>query len=295
MKPLLFTIFLLGLMLQANAQDLIIKQSGDSIPCRIKEVGVLYIAYHYNDNGKVTNGNIATKDVKNFYYNVLPVDSIFMGKVSRQQYGEEGTGIYVWASAGLGYMTAPLPDNIQPFLEEYLNELRSGWSFNGDIAYFFNEAVGVGLHYSQFRTSNQIDRVVVYTSTDTLIGPLSDNIRLSYFAPSVYYKFGNTKQRILPSISAGIGYADYQNNSSVARPFKIKAATLGLHFHGNLEVNLNYNFAIMLRAGVFVANFSEIEITDYTTHRTTTVSLDEPDNNTRFELHGGIRYKFGNR
>lgn len=294
MKKVLFILFVLCLAGQASAQDLIVKQNGDSIPCRIREIGILYIAYHYNNHGNIANGNIAMKDVKSYQYNVLPVDSIFLGKIKREQYGEEGLGLYVWASAGLGYMTAPLPDGIQPFIKDYLNQLRSGWSFNGDIAYFFNEAVGVGLHFSQFKTSNQIDRVIVYTATDTLIGPLSDNIRLSYFAPTVYYKFGNTKQKILPTLAAGIGYANYENNSSVARPYKLRAATVGLHLHANLEVNLNYNFAILIRAGVFVANFSEMEVTDYTNNRTVNVTLDEPDNNTRLELHGGVRYKFGN-
>ncbi len=60
------------------AQDLIIKTNGDSIPCRIKEIGALYISYHYNQHGKITPGNIPTQQVKTFQYNVLPTDSIFL-------------------------------------------------------------------------------------------------------------------------------------------------------------------------------------------------------------------------
>ena len=126
MKKIALILICFGISHGVFAQDLIIKTNGDSIPCRIKEIGALYISYQYNQNGKITLGNIATQQLKTFKYNVLPTDSIFL-KQRKRLAGGSGTGLYVSATFGLGYLLAPLPDgNLPDFYKEYLKELRSG-------------------------------------------------------------------------------------------------------------------------------------------------------------------------
>lgn len=276
------------------AQDLIIKTNGDSIPCRIKEIGALYISYHYNQQGKITPGNIPTQQVKTFQYNVLPTDSIFL-KLRKSLISGSGTGLYTSATVGLGYLLAPLPNgSIPDFYKEYLKELRSGTSYHLNAFYFFNERIGLGIHYARFNTNNSVDRIIVYTPNDTLIGPLSDNITTNYFAPTFYLKFGDTKQPILPMIAVGFGYTNYVNHASFAIPLKITSSSVGLHFLGILDINMGYNLALSLKGGIYSGSFTKAEVTDVNSGITRVVTSSEPENISRADLHIGLRYKFGN-
>lgn len=276
------------------AQDLIIKTNGDSIPCRIKEIGALYISYHYNQQGKITPGNIPTQQVKTFQYNVLPTDSIFL-KLRKSLISGSGTGLYTSATVGLGYLLAPLPNgSIPDFYKEYLKELRSGTSYHLNAFYFFNERIGLGIHYARFNTNNSVDRIIVYTPNDTLIGPLSDNITTNYFAPTFYLKFGDTKQPILPMIAVGFGYTNYVNHASFAIPLKITSSSVGLHFLGILDINMGYNLALSLKGGIYSGSFTKAEVTDVNAGITRIVTSTEPENISRADLHIGLRYKFGN-
>lgn len=290
----LFTILFIFAAYQSYAQDLIIKMDDDSINCKIKEVGPLYISYLFNRNGEIVKGNMATKNIKSYQFNVLPPDSIFIKKKSTK-INQTGTGIYLSASAGLGYLTAPLPDGQLPdFYKDYLNELRIGVSYHITGAYFITSKFGVGLHYINYNTNNYIDKIVVFTQNDTLVGPLSDNITTHFFAPTFFLKFGDTKDKILTTIAIGLGYTNYENRTDFALPFLIKASTLGLHAYGTLEYNMGYNFALTAKAGVFSAVLNKLTITNLSTKVTTTENLTEPDNISRFDLHIGFRYKFGN-
>lgn len=294
MKKFALILICLGISHGIFAQDLIIKTNGDSIPCRIKEIGALYISYHYNQNGRITPGNIPSQQVKTFQYNVLPTDSVFLKK-RNQKFGHSGNGFYALATAGLGYLIAPLPKGYLPdFYKEYLTELRSGTSYHLNAFYFFNERMGVGLHYARFNTTNSIDRIIVYTNTDTLIGPLSDNITTNYFAPTFYLKFGDTKQAVLPMLAVGLGYTNYVNDASFAIPFKISSSSVGLHFLGILDINMGYNLALSLKGGLYSGSFTKAEVTDVNSGITRIITSTEPENISRVDLHIGLRYKFGN-
>ncbi len=290
----LITILLIMCAYKTYAQDLIVMNSGDSINCKIKEIGPLYISYLFNKNGAITKGNMATKNVKNYLFDALPIDSIFIKKKSSKT-NAVGSGIYISASAGLGYLTAPIPDAQLPdFYKEYLDELRIGTSYHVTGAYFINQQIGVGLHYINYNTSNYIEKIIVYTQNDTLIGPLSDNITTHFFAPTFFLKFGDTKEKWLSTIAIGIGYTNYENRASFAIPYIIKASTFGVHAYGTVEYNMGYNFALMAKAGLFSSVINQITLTNVQKNVTSTETLAEPDNISRFDLHIGFRYKFGN-
>jgi len=293
-KNFILLTFLIIFAIHTKAQDLIIKTNNDSIPCKIKDLGALYISYYYNNSGVINLGNIATQHVKNFQYNILPVDSIFL-KHKGNTNTNSGKGLYLSTTVGLGYLFAPLPEgNLPDFYKKYLTELRTGTSFHVNAMYFISSRIGLGFHYGNFNTQNQIDKVVVYTSTDTLIGPLSDKINTHYFAPTLYIKFGNTKQSVLPMIAIGAGYTSYLNDASLAIPFKIESSTIGLNLQGILDINMGYNLALSLKLGAYSGSLTKATITDVNAQSKRTVSFTESDNISRIDLHAGLRYKFGN-
>jgi hypothetical protein len=294
MKNCILLTLLIIFAIHIKAQDLIIKTNNDSIPCKINELGALYISYYFNNGGLIKSGNIATQQVKNFQYNVLPADSIFLKHKGRLN-NNSGIGFYLSASVGLGYLFAPLPEgSIPDFYKKYLTELRSGTSIHVNAMYFINSRIGFGFHYDNFNTQNRIDKVVVYTTNDTLIGPLSDNINTHYLAPTLYIKFGNTKQSVLPMIALGIGYTNYVNDASLAIPFKIESSTIGLNLQGILDINMGYNLALSLKLGAYSGSLTKASITDINARSKRTVTYTEPDNISRIDIHAGLRYKFGN-
>jgi len=294
MKTCIILTLLIIFSTPIKAQDLIIKTNNDSIICKIKELGALYISYYYNNVGVIKLGNIATQQVKNFQYSVLPADSIFLKHKGRLN-TNSGIGLYLSVTAGLGYLSAPLPEvSIPDFYKKYLTELRSGTSFHVNAMYFINSRIGLGFHYGNFNTKNNITKVVVYTTTDTLIGPLSDDINTHYFAPTFYIKFGHTKQSVLPMIALGAGYTSYVNDASLAIPFKIESSTIGIHLQGILDINMGYNLALSLKLGAYSGSLIQATITDINAQSKRTVTFTEPDNISRIDLHAGLRYKFGN-
>jgi hypothetical protein len=290
MKRFLLLLLLLFCIKGIYAQDLIIKTNGDSIPCLIKEVGALYIEYLYNNSGQAEKINMALKDVLIYQFNVLPVDPV----LSRKSTTGKKPRIFLAASLGLGYMTAEVPDDLQKVFRDYYNNLKTGFSYHLDGAFYFNQLIGIGLHYSHFRTSNSLDNVIFFRTRDTIIGTLSDDITVDYIAPTINFKFGSTQNKFSAVARAGVGYAGYLNLAQQGEPYKITGSTVGLHIAGNIEYNLTYELALFLKAGIYSIFYTGYNVENKKTGQRSNVNIeDEPDNNSRIDLHIGIRYALG--
>lgn len=290
MKRFFILLLLLFSIRIANAQDLIIKTSGDSIPCLIQEVGALYIEYLYNNNGQAEKINMALKDVRIYQFNVLPSDPV----LSRKSPEGKKPRVFLSVSMGLGYMTAEVPDDLQKVFRDYYNNLKTGFSYHLDGAFYLNKFIGVGLHYSHFRTSNSLNNVIFFRTRDTIIGTLSDDITVNFFAPTANFKFGSTQNKFSAIARAGIGYASYLNQAQQGDPYKITGSTVGIHLAGNLEYNLTYDLALFVKAGIYSIFYTGYTVENKKTGNKETIDFeDEPDNNSRIDLHIGIRYALG--
>lgn len=274
---------------QTKAQDLIVKTSGDSISCKINKVATLYLSYSIKEKNKILNRTIPLKEVKAYFLNVVGGDSSIINSQPEKLFSK---GLFLSAGYGSGILNGPQPQNIPAFLDDYLNELRSGTAFHANLAYFPNRLIGVGFHYSLFQTKNDGGLIAVSNSQGTTIGKLSDDIRIQYFAPSIQVKLGQVSNVFNLNSSFGLGFARYHNNAVFIDPHIIKAESLGSHAYLWLEVNLGKHFALTAGGGLFFTKFKAFEIDYYTLGRKFTFTPTEPDNNNRYDLFLGARYNF---
>lgn len=289
MKNALILLFFLLFVQWVGAQDLILKNNGDSIPCVINDIGGLYITYLFNQKGKPVKINMALKEVKEYQFNVLPADPV----LTRKSDNSSRLRLFIAAGIGAGNLTAPVPDDLQRVFRDYYNELQTGFAYHVDGTLFFNSLIGAGIHFSRFETSNELDNVIFLRPNDTIVGTLRDRISLNYLAPCITFKLGSTQNKASGLISGGVGYATYRNNALQGDPYRIEGRNIGLHISGTLEYNLTYELAIFGRLALYSIFFHELEVENLKSRQKFTLVPDEPDNNSRVDLQIGLRYAFG--
>lgn len=295
LRNLILCCFFMGCVLhntQLFAQDLIVKTNGDSIFCKIKTVAPLYLSYIYTEQHKTHQKTIPLKEVKTYSFNTIPADSSNLEAPNKHIDKKRSSGIFISAGYGFGMLNGPQPQNIPPALDDYLNELRSGKTIHINAGYFPKKTIGIGIHFSRFRTTNEENIILVTNAQGTMLSKLSDDIRIRYAAICLQAKLGEVTQVFSLNSSFGAGYSSYYNEAFLIEPFIITSASLGYHAYLWLEVNFNTHIALTAGGGFFFTKFNEFKIDYYTRGSKFAYTPNEPDNNNRYDLFVGARYKF---
>jgi hypothetical protein len=190
---------------------------------------------------------------------------------------------------GLGYRTASVSSNVQPEFRDYVEELKSGNNFGGDIAFFLNDKHGLGLRYSNFMTSNSMGGIILYDSLsgDTLYGSMEDNITIWFIGPMYISRnvFGNGMFVFLGTIEMGM-VTFHDEAKLVGIPVDIKGSSLGLGGSLGLDVLLHRNFALGAELRYLIGTISQFEIKSQLE-----VEMGKESMN-RFDLNLGIKFYF---
>lgn len=276
---------------KCQAQDLILKTNGDSIPCMINQVAPLFIAYKHVVDNKMVLSTIPTLEVKSYHYNVLKPDSNLTTHYKKQTQKNNTKGLHIYAAYGMGMLLPPEQVITDPIYEDYLAELRSGTAYQLGVAYFPFTKFGFGLHYSRFKTANVIEKAYIIVNNDTLVGRFSDDIVLNYIAPTFYALFQSSTQPVSLSLNAGVGYANVTNNYYVVTPYREQSKNLAGHFYATGEINASKQLSIMVGFGLVYAKFKTATFTDLSKNTSAKVEYRTPANFSRYDLFVGIRYK----
>lgn len=276
---------------KCQAQDLIIKTNGDSIPCIIKQVAPLFIAYKQVVNNKMVSATIPTLDVKSYHYGVLKSDSDWVVQDQKQSQKNNTKGLHIYGAYGMGMLAPPEQAIADPIYDDYLTELRSGTAYQLGVAYFPFTKFGFGLHYSRFNTANVIEKAYIIVNNDTLVGRFSDDIVLHYIAPSFYALFQSSTQPVSLSLNAGVGYAKVTNNYYVVTPYREQSKNIAGHIYAAGEINASKQLSVMVGVGLVHAKFKTATFTDVSKNFSAKVEYRTPVNYSRYDLFVGIRYK----
>ncbi|MFN7312241.1 MAG: hypothetical protein ACK5UI_02060 [Bacteroidota bacterium] len=269
-------------------QDLIVTKNKDSIPCKITEVGDLFLNYITPTHKKQIK-NIPIKHVEAYYFDVIPMDS----NTIHYTYKSIAHRFSISGGFGFGYMVAPNPENVQPFIEDYLNELRLGLLYHIQADYQIDPNVTIGISGTRFTTSNRIDRVALLTPFDTSIGPLSDHIKVHQISGLIKVFFGTHSSKWKPYVSAVIGTSFYKNNYELITPYLATSFTTHFGAHIGIESRLDYNWSLFAQLGIQAISFDEFEITDFNRVRKFNINASESDDNSRVDFLVGIKYNLG--
>ncbi|MDR2010576.1 MAG: porin family protein [Bacteroidales bacterium] len=248
-KLFLNIIVLIFIFQSSYAQDLIIKQSGDSINCKIQKLDKGYIFYSQKTENKLTDHSIHSNDVKKYVFGYYGDNEYQEYKIKQeaplyQVKEKDYTWISIGINAGIGYRLNEIKNTTPYELGDYYKKLRKGINFSGDITYYFNKYCGMGLNASYFSSSNE---ATIRNELGIGNGSISDNIILWNIGILVSGRY-ESKWSIV-YLNAGLGSANYINNYSyINSDIKITGSTL--YFGGDLGVDfkLGSNFAVGLKA-----------------------------------------------
>ncbi|MDR2835735.1 MAG: hypothetical protein LBV69_05980 [Bacteroidales bacterium] len=233
------------------SQDLIVTTKNDSINCNI--LRVTNKNYYYTILKDTTNYKISISDVKSYKY------SYYKRKEIKEDAGisiKKITAIeenynYYFLSIGLFVGRKNLLKGVDKIIPHYVNaayskKLSSGYYFGGDLTYYANKYVGLGLRFDYFSSYNRQDSLEYIASVRTgsvfkeerRIGYISNRISLinaEFYVSGKYnfkksYVYGNLGFSMLRLTDQNFDY--YLDNV-------IKGQTFGL------SIDLGYDWKII--------------------------------------------------
>jgi hypothetical protein len=345
------TFLLLLVFTYAKGQDKIVTTQNDTIFCKVLSVSLEFIKYEQKINNQApVENSIPMKQVQEYSLGprtgdaslassgntqVIQPSSTFpdlnrkkvtktfqtpvkkpkapsFDSFSRWRFGVQGGEAYLinslahsrQAMKDLGVFPAAQADN-------YYKKLRKGISFDADVHYLISQPVGIGVKYSFFTSSVQMD----YTVRDNnsviptyLTASEKENFYLQYVGPSVLFQQwlgGNHKFRINEQLSAGYFIFRYEerfdpyqyvfvNPNTGANQYSVLKK--GNTFGGNFQLSLEYypvrELSVALNAGVFPTTFRSLKVSDNSTSYTQNLGKSHSLDLSRVDVSIGIRYHF---
>lgn len=290
MKHLLF-IFLSLIFLDANSQDLIITKSKDSIPCKIIKQKKEHIYFVYQKKDSSFRSTLISMDQiisfeKDFYQEedkIIPKTAI----IGLDDYKRYKVGIH----GGLGWLIAPLSNDIPEELVPYSRQLKSGFNYGINASYYFSKNYGVGLVANFFKTKNSFSGHIIYEDDEgyTQYGRISDDINLIFIGPAFYYRFlmPNLKDELFFDISAG--YISYKNNKTFIDDFILTSNSLSFDMGAGYDLNIQKNFYLYFYMAYRGGSFGWYDIDNGITNER--IDLEGKLESTgRIEIAIGIRF-----
>ena len=289
MKNYPILLVLLFLAISMEAQDLIVTNSKDSIKCKITKVKKDYLYFIFKKDDSYQSTLIEKSEVLEFsmdYYEEysIPKDSL----PGFEQYPRHIFSI----SAGLSYDPGKRNLGFLSGFDDYLSDLRSGYSIGGDYSYFLNRNLGVGISANFFKTDAIQENV---PGTDGMGNPvvsqLSNQIRVFYVGPSFALRFMNKTKKNAFIWSSSIGYINYQDTYFYVEETITKGSGLGTVSSFGYNFGINDNLAIGVQLGLIASHFKTIEIESI--NGTTEIDLpkdERPVGSARLDFSIGLRY-----
>ena len=308
----------------AKGQDRIITMQNDTVFCRIVSILQNHIRYEQKiDNGNTMGKFIPIDQVREYYLGSkrqeIPfTPSLLKSKRSKEPFdrwrvGIQGGGAYLLASTTRSKQAMQNMGIPKTQVNEYHKQLRNGMNVGADIHYLITPFCGVGIRYSLFTTSIQMDLTVkeddYYTSIPIYyVMGLKEKIYMNYIGPSVVFQLGLDKNRKFKlSQELSLGYATYRDEERFD-PYKylFLARTNGFPMYniltegntlgGNIKSAFEYYplpwLSIEANIGIFSAAFRSVKISTNETSITQDLGKDDYLNMSRFDYSIGIRFHF---
>lgn len=274
--------------LAANAQDWIVKTSGEKINCKIIEDDALQLTFTIPPKKRkyyLPKSEIERYEISNIE-TLLPKWAIEQPKLSINSYpvGGDGKkaenrdkGFRIGLVVGFSYLLAPVSDATPSYLEEHVKRLKSGFNVKADVVYFFGKYFGMGPKYSVFKS-----RASTKPSSGLSYYTYTNDVALHFVAGHFTSRFMSRNRgfRFMGGVSIGyISYRDKHDNGF--RSSTLTAETFGF----SLDFDLDFRIYKSLSFGVAL-DFINAVLSEDSYHGT---QNGEPNNLTRVDLSGGLR------
>ena len=325
-----------------KGQDRIITAQNDTILCKIVSVSLNQIQYEQRGvNQSVITNFIQMRQVKEYHFSLNLQDTppvagtvtppVTQAIINRQpqapprvkQFKEPFQRWRIGFQAGTSHLLASSPQSekslqdlgvSQSQIDSHYRRLRDGIHAGADVHFLLTSFFGVGLNYSLFNTSVQMDYLVKGSSYGNIPTYYTMNVKektyVNYFGPSIVFQHWldrNHRFRLNEELSVGYvlyreedRFDPYQYISGITYPHidakGYNRLVEGNTWGGKAQVSLEYypisQLSIGANAGIFGASFKTINVSDKET--STKQKLDKADylNMSRVDYSVSLRFHF---
>jgi hypothetical protein len=213
----------------------------------------------------------------------------------KKSYGmKSGAGsLWVGAGAGPSLMLETAADSLQPEIQDYFNQLRSGWHYGFETEYFFNNYVGIGAKYTTFKTKHEADSLVVEFFSSVFYIDLSNEMKINSVSPMIYGRLPLLKNKL--SLTGGVGPAwlFYRNlGKTIGDSVTLKGSSPGLSTSLRVSYEVIPNLSLSIQGSYIYALLKGFTQDDGTTQQEITLEKANYQNISRIDLSFGIFYTF---
>ncbi|MEO6819540.1 MAG: hypothetical protein ABI266_08680 [Ginsengibacter sp.] len=288
MKTILTFTILLLLTTSIFSQDLIVKNDGDSINCKITKVKKDNIYFIFNHKNETRNTLLPLTGVKEYKYNFYTTSEVPKEKVVRY---ENYQHFRIAFNGGYSYQTAKVADGVPSDFRDYVKGLKSGYHFGSDITYYFTEQLGLGIKYNVFKTSNKLDSI--YLAGDIInntFSKLSDDLTITFIGPAFSTRIINQNKRNAFLMDLSLGYMGYSNNKVLDENYKMTGSTMGMALDFGYDIGLSKNLSLGFQVSFITGTLFKYNWNDGTTMQTIKLEKGEYESLNRIDFSVGLRF-----
>ncbi|MCZ4407464.1 hypothetical protein O3Q51_01490 [Cryomorphaceae bacterium 1068] len=223
----------------AKGQDLIIRIYGDTIHSKIDREDERFIYYRTERTSRGETEVIARKEVREILYGI---DTSIKTKIPPKKFEKGYKSFQVSVHAGYSRILST-DDLYGDDFESVYDEMRNGFFVDARANYFFNKGIGLGVLYSTsgYQTDSDIPVLVSLPSGTDLIGELSHDRTLNYYALNLAFRI-NQSSTVNFQIDVGMGLLTFEDQGDFIGAYNLTSSALGGHLSASFQLGLGEGF-----------------------------------------------------
>ncbi len=242
--------FFLFSFFSSVSQDLIVTQQKDSLNCYIKKVKPDYIYFLLkNSNAETINSLLPRDSVAYYEFNFFEEPELSQEVLKLEK---KHTGVFLAVDFAYSNRLGSIDSNIP---SSWAKQLKNGFAFSLQFAYFFSNTGGMGILYNNHSTN------VEFSSTSTF-GSGTDKVNISFIAPTYFFQHSSGISNFVFTSALSIGYLGFKETLTTTSnaTLNLKGASLGIGYTAYIGAQLNDVVRLSAKAGVILGGLSEVEI-----------------------------------
>jgi len=246
-KVFLFAISLFAIIGNLQAQDLIVTNSGDSINCKITKITKDYVHFIFKYNAEIRSTLLPTNQVAVHHKDYFSVSELPANYTHKDVFPHLRFAI----DGGWQYRTAKIVDGVDLLWRKHLKEMKSGFHYDIQAAYFFLESHGAELMFSQQFFGHDSGRL-----------KLNEKVSFNYIGANYLFRLFDSEQQNCWLFSVGLGYMGYNNRSLLNNEnMKMTAGTLGSNVAIGYDIGLSGGFGMGFKLSLMGGSFRNYKLT----------------------------------
>ncbi|MGB6036503.1 MAG: hypothetical protein WBG42_09565, partial [Cryomorphaceae bacterium] len=223
-----------------HGQDLIVRIYGDTIHCKIDEEDERFVYYRTKSSHRGESEIISRKEIRDILYGLETSENL---KIGPKRYRKEYETFQIAVQAGYSWILSE-DDLYGDEFESVYDEMRGGAFIDVRANYFFNSEVGLGVIYSssRYQTNSSTPVLVNLPSGTDLVGELSHNRTLNYYAVNVAFRLDQSSSNMSFQIDVGLGVLSFEDRGDFIGTYRLNSNSIGGHFSASFNLGLGEGF-----------------------------------------------------